>query len=241
MGVLKEFYDIASGLPPLKGWLARIGMLEERKRGLAAFSPDLVDLPEQTTKLIDYYKWNEEAASWDIGDGEIHGTSHKELLQTWSNPSIYLPYEAGLVRYARRGGTVNRLMVISGEFFDPMHQLLLMRTCLRQTLLGFEPSVAFPSDIGHALNILQVDCDMIGIVNNRIGYLIRMGPAPVMVRTTEKTVIGRAWAAHREMSRGAVQFETWLRSCPFSDRRREVIADVEAECNLIHSYAGYLR
>ena len=241
MGLIKDFYDVASGLPPLKGWLTQIGLAEERKRGLMAFSPDLVKLPEETTRLIDYYKWNEEAATWDIGDGDIHGTSHKELVQTWSTPSIYLPYEAGLIRYVRRGGTVNRLMVVSGEFFDPAYQLLLIRTCLRQTLLGFEPYIAFPSDIGHALGILQADCDMIGIVNNRIGYLIRMNPSPVMMRTTEKRVIGRAWEAHREMSRGAVPFETWLRGCPFASRRHEVIADVEAECSLIHSYAENLR
>lgn len=237
MGAVKDIFDILAEHTPLRVWLSRFDEQEERKRLLGKFHPDFAKHPEHVSQLLDYYRWNEEAVSWKAGDGDVYGNSHREFALIWSNPAIYRIYEASLVHYIKAGGSVHRAMIVSDEFFDHHHQLLLIHTCMRQTLLGFEPVVAFPNDLAHARNMLGVDCDMIGIVNNRIGYFIRINPLPCMVRTTDKKFIGRGWEAHREMCREAVPFEKWLSGCSFAHRRNEVIAAVEDECRLISEYA----
>ena len=82
-----------------------------------------------------------------VGDGDVYGTSFRELLSIWGTPSIYQVYEATLLRYVRAGGTVHRTIVVSDEYFDPQLQLLLLRTGMRQVILGLEPLIAHRLDV----------------------------------------------------------------------------------------------
>jgi hypothetical protein len=236
MGVTKDIFDIVTEQTPLGKWLARFKDTNERKRLLETFCPDFRQHAEHETLLQDYYQWNDEAALWATGDGDVYGTSYREFLAFWSTPAIYQIYEATLLRYIRAGGSVHRTIVVGEEYFDPKLQLLLLRTGMRQSILGLEPLVAHRLDIAAAKRNLGVDCDMLGIANNRIGYFIRLSPAPCIARTTNKKFIRQAWETYRDMSKDAHAFQEWARQRSFADRIPEMLPDIEEECRLITEF-----
>ena len=241
MGVLKDIIDSAAEHTPLGRWLSQFKDADARRRLLDLFSPDFGKHSEDVTQVHDYLRWNDESSLWDVGDGDVYGTSYREFLPIWSTPSIYQVYEATLLRYIRAGGTVHRTIVVSEEFFDPQLQLLLLRTGMRQSILGLEPLIAHRLDIAAAVRTLGVDCDMLGIANNRIGYFIRLAPGPSMVRTTDKSFIGRAWETYRDMARDGHSFQAWLSERSFADRVREILPEIEEEARLITECADATR
>lgn len=241
MGVTKDLFDIATALTPFRRWLANRKEADERRRIIASFSPEFLADPEHLTQLRDYYEWNEETNHWTAGDGDLYATSYREFAAYWSRPSLYCIYESGLLRYINSGGTVNRTIVVGDEYFDPQLQLLLVRTAMRQTILGFEPLVAHRLDIAGVSHTLGIDCNMLTIVNNRVAYFPRLDPAPCMIRTTNKKFIGRAWETYRDLAHHARPFQRWLSGCSFADRVRDILPEIEEECRLITEYAGASR
>ena len=238
MEITKDLLDFATTHTPLGRWLARFSAAEERKRILASFADDFAKHPEDESSLLDYFHWNDEASLWAVGDGDVYGTSYAEFIAIWTNPAIYRYYEATLLRYVRSGGCVHRTIVVGEEYFSPELQLILLRTGMRQTILGIEPAVAHRLDVAPAIRDLGVHCDMLGVANNRIGYFIRLSPAPCMVRTTNKRFIGRAWETYRALSHDGHPFQEWLRQRSFADRLDPMLPQIEEEARLISEYAN---
>jgi hypothetical protein len=237
MDFTKDAFDFVKAHTPLGRWLEQFSASEERKRLLESFSAEIAKHPEEESQLLDYFQWNDEAALWKIGDGDVCGTSYAEFVAIWSDPSIYRFYEAALLRYQRSGGTVHRTIVVGDEYFNPDLRTILLRTAMRQTILGFEPLIAHRIDVAQCIKRLGVNCDMLGVANNRIGYFIRLSPAPCMVRTTNKHFIGRAWDTYQELAREGSPFEEWLRGRSFHEHVRAIRSDVELEAELIWEFA----
>jgi hypothetical protein len=238
VGITKDIFDIAAEVTPLRKWLARFQEADERKRILICFSPELAKQPEHTTRLIDYFRLNEEPDVPELGQGESFSTSYRELVALWSVKQFYSFFEANLLRNIQAGGIVNRTFVIGDEYFDPQLQLVIMRTGMRQTMLGFEPLIAHCRDISSATRQLRVDCDMFAVANNQVADFIRMKPAPCVVRTTDKKFIGRAWQTYQEFAKVGQPFQEWLKGRSFAGRLEPLMPDIEEECRLITEYAA---
>jgi hypothetical protein len=138
----------------------------------------------------------------------------------------------------RAGGKVNRTIVVGDEFFDPELQLLLLRTGMRQAILGIAPFIAHYSDIARTSKRMGIDCVMLTIVNNRVVYFPRFKPVPCMIRTTNKRFIDRALETYRDLSQGLQPFEEWLKHRSLADLIQHILPEVEAECRLIEEYAS---
>lgn len=201
MGITKDIFEIVAENTPLGRWLARYKEGEERKRILELFAPEFGKHPEHVTRLIDYFRLNEEPGVPELGEGESFSTSYRELVELWSRPQFYCFFEANLVRRIKAGGMVHRTFVIGEEYFDPQMQIIIIRTGMRQTMLGFEPLIAHCRDIAGASRTLKVDCDMFAVVNNNVADFLRMNPAPCVARTTIKKYIGRAWQTTKSWRR----------------------------------------
>jgi hypothetical protein len=238
MGITKDIFDIVTENTPLRGWLDRFKGVNERKRILSLFCTDFAKHPEHQTRLIDYFRLNEEPGVPELGQGESFSTSYRELVALWSVPQFYGFFEANLLRNINAGGVVHRTFVIGDEYFDPRLQLIIMRTGMRQTLLGFEPLVAHCRDIAAVSRDLGVECDMFAVANNRVADFIRMSPAPCVARTTNKKFIGRGWQTYQELAKRGRPFQDWLKGRSFADRLDSLLPEIEEECRLINEFAS---
>ena len=141
--------------------------------------------------------------------------------------------------YLNAGGRIHRTIVIRNEYFDAKLQLLLLRTGLRQTILGLEPRIVDFQGTNLIFKRLGVKCDMLGVANDQIGYFLRVSdPAPCFVRTKDKTFISRARDAYLELAKNAQPFQKWAKTVGLAGRIPEIKKGVEAESNLIRQYAA---
>jgi hypothetical protein len=237
MGTIKDIWDLAKELPAVRRQLAKRDAREEMEKALASFSPDLVSGAFDKSRVFDYFRWNDEADAWNPDLGEVLGTSFREIDRLWSNPLFYTTYEAGLIRFKKAGGKIERTMVAGVELAIPSLELMLLKTGLRQAVLGFPPRIAHHLDISHIMRRLGVDTQMIGIVGGHTAYFMRIYPDAVAVKTTDKRFIGRAWECYRDLSAQAMDFEEWVKNRSFNIDVKAILKDAEDEAKRIMNYA----
>ncbi len=237
MGVIKDIWDLAKELPVIRRQLTKRDEWEQMEKSLASFSPDLVSGAFDKSRVFDYFRWNDEADAWNPELGEVLGTSFREIDRLWSDPRFYTTYEAGLVRFKKAGGQIERTIVVGAELAIPSLELLLLQTGLRQAVLGFPPRIAHHLDISSIMRRLEVDTQMIGIVGGHTAYFMRIYPDAVAVKTTDKRFIGRALACYRELSLQSMNFEEWVKKRSFNVDVKTIRKDAEDEARRIMNYA----
>jgi len=159
----------------------------QRKTLLRLFSPDFAQHPNAITQVIDYYTFHENVENWLEGKGILNAASYGETIRFWTLPDIFLPYEAKLVRFLKRGGEVRRIFLVGPEIHDPIRAWALYRTLKKHDALGFKPHVQSVVDLQREISRVGIACDMFGILNGAIGYFFRFpeNDAPLMIRTTD--------------------------------------------------------
>lgn len=238
MGTIKDIYDIAKDSTPYKRWLSERSGNEEERRILLSFSETFKNIDPDKTTLLDYFDWNEQTDIWTIGDGNFYGTSYGELASLWLDPSLYGVFESSLLRYKNRGGKIYRTFVVSDEYFREEHRITLIRTCLRESILGFEPYIAHRHDIDHCVKDLGISCTMFNVANSKIAYFTRVDPVPCILRTEEQKYITAARKAFLEFRKNNMSFQNWLKKSPFSIVDKSIYEEIEREAELIRHFAG---
>lgn len=182
-----------------------------RKTLLRLFSPDFASHPADVTAFVDYYTFHEHVESWLSGKGTLNSAPYGETLRFWTMPNMFLPYEAKLMRFLRRGGEARRIFLIGPEIHDSMREWALYRTLKRHDALGFKPRVRSVIDLQAEIFRFGTACDMFGVLNGSIGYFFRFpeNDSPLMLRTNDITIATRADNAFKRLWDDANTFKSW--------------------------------
>ncbi len=203
-----------------KSLIARIGMplvapmrrRLHRKALLGYFSADFAHHPAHITDIVDYYTFYEHVDNWLTGNGVLNAATYGETLRFWTTPHIFLPYEAKLMRFLKRGGDVRRIFVIGPEVHDPIRFLAMYRTLKRHEALGFHPHVLSVVDLQPEVERIGISCDMFGVLNGSIVYFFRFpeNDEPIMVRTTDRKQSNAAEKVFATLWRKAHTSDSWI-------------------------------
>lgn len=182
-----------------------------RRTVLRLFSPELTHHPKSVTEVVDYYTFHEHVDHWLAGKGILNAATYGETVRFWTEPNIFLPYEARLVRFLKRGGEIRRVFLIGPEIHDPMRAWALYRTLKRHDALSFAPRILSVVDLQKAISDTGIACDMFGVLNGEIGYFFRFpeNDAPLMVRTSDSSTAAGADNAFTTLWRSASTFKAW--------------------------------
>ena len=210
---ISELYGDAKAVVARLGHplLSPIKRSYQRRTILNLFSPKLTHHPRTVTEIVDYYTFHEHAEHWLGGKGILNAATYGETVRFWTDPNIFLPYEAKLVRFMKRGGEVRRVFLIGPEIHDPMRAWALYRTLKRHDALRFAPHVLSVIDLQKAIADTGIACDMFGVLNGEVGYFFRFpeNDAPLMVRTTDLGTAAGADNVFTALWRSASTFKAW--------------------------------
>jgi len=205
----------------------------QRKAILSRFSPQFASHPPAVTSLVDYFAWHEDDTDWKEGNGLLGSVTYGELLHLWTNPKLFVAYEAHLLRFISRGGETNRTFLLGWDLADPICLWALLRTLKRHEALGFKPRVRSVLDFRSEAKAFGVHCDMFGVINGRISYFLEVPPGslPLMLRTTDTRIVERASHYVHHFWKNAESAEKWASRQPTElpeDMRKQVEIDIAA-------------
>lgn len=202
---------------------------------LSHFFPDgAPSLPEEL-QPVDYYGWHEGDEDWREGNGLFHAVTYREITWLWSQLDVAPIYEATLLQFVKRGGTVRRVFAFGAEPAAEDAFQMFARVLLRHHILGLAPRVRAASGLHKVRRHLGVRCDTFGSLNGHIGYyyLNRRTQWPAILRTTRQEDLQRLDSAFRRFQEGSLDAIEWLRSLPnqISDLTRR---SAEREAEMVH-------
>lgn len=205
---------------------------QQRLAVLKGFADEFVTHPTNVTSLEDYFRWHEEERDWRMGNGLLTAATFGELLRLWTNPDLFVAYEARLIRFIKRGGQMRRVFLLDSSLADPKRMFALIRALKRHEALGFSPRVRSILDLRSEAKKLGVQCDMFGSLNGRNAYFFQFpqdGRA-IMLRSIEPRIVRQTVDCLSAFWKGAETAKSWLSRQPSlpPKERKQLAIDIRA-------------
>jgi DNA-binding winged helix-turn-helix (wHTH) protein len=161
-----------------------------RKDAILQFSEKLSGSPIAETSFVDYFHTLDDAdAAFSEGDMYI---ATAEFNEVWDDESVYLPYEAMLVRHRNTGRVPRRLFLVdTAKLKDFGYKARFQRILFRHEELKLSPRIWVLRDARRDMRrIVGIDCDTYSVVKLEYALLVKLntGQEPAMLKTSNRPI-----------------------------------------------------
>ena len=199
-----------------------------RKVALENFSDAFVAHPRFATDFVDYVNWHEQDEDWRKGNGLLAAATYGELLHM-KYADLFVPYEAKLARFKRRGGTTRRIFLVGADLADPLRIWALQRAIVRHELLNFRREFAAFSTLRQPFATWASVAKCMECLIGQSASFWTLGSATHRECFERCTLL--LWSEQRIASvfwRGAERADVWRKRQPF-ELPKEVLAQAERD------------